>query len=228
MTSTQTHNPVTKPVCRVVVLISGSGSNLQALIDQQQEGQLAIEIVAVISNRPDVFGLERANKASIPHQVVNHRDYENRESFDIALAKVIDQYQPQLVVLAGFMRILTADFVRAYQGRMLNIHPSLLPKYQGLHTHQRALDAGDDCHGVTVHFVTEELDGGPSVVQAIVPIVEGDTADTLAKRIQQQEHIIYPLAVEWFAEQRLQLIDNQVQLNNETLASTGYQIDSRQ
>jgi phosphoribosylglycinamide formyltransferase-1 len=225
--STHTNNP-TQPTCRVVVLISGSGSNLQALIDQQQQGQLAIEIVAVISNKPDVFGLERAAKAGIPHQVVNHRDYDDRESFDLALAKVIDRYQPQLVVLAGFMRILTADFVRAYQGRMLNIHPSLLPKYQGLHTHQRALDAGDSCHGVTVHFVTEELDGGPSVIQAIVPIVGGDTADTLAKRIQQQEHIIYPLAVEWFAEQRLQLIDNQVQLNNETLTSTGYQIDSRQ
>lgn len=225
MTSTQSHNHPAN--CRVVVLISGSGSNLQALIDQQQAGKLAIEIVAVISNKPDVLGLERAAKAGIPQHVINHRDYADRESFDGALAKAIDNYQPQLVVLAGFMRILTADFVRAYQGRMLNIHPSLLPKYQGLHTHQRALDAGDDCHGVTVHFVTEELDGGPSVIQAIVPIIESDTADSLATRVQQQEHIIYPLAVEWFADKRLQLNNNHVQLDNNTLDSTGYQIDSR-
>lgn len=213
--------------CRVVVLISGGGSNLQALIDGQQDTSLPITLCGVISNRPDVFGLQRADNANIAHQVVNHKDFEDRESFDQALAQAIDQYQPDLVVLAGFMRILTADFVRHYQGRMLNIHPSLLPKYQGLHTHQRALDANDDCHGVTVHFVTEELDGGPTIVQAIVPINDNDTADILAQRVQAQEHIIYPMAVKWFAQQRLQLNNHGVVLDDKTLSSTGYQIDSR-
>jgi phosphoribosylglycinamide formyltransferase-1 len=212
--------------CRVVVLISGSGSNLQALIDSQQQN-LPISIVGVISNKPDVYGLQRADAACIPHQVVNHRDYDGREPFDQALAATIDQYQPDLVILAGFMRILTADFVRQYQGRMLNIHPSLLPKYQGLHTHQRALDANDHQHGVTVHFVTEELDGGPTIIQAIVPVVTGDTVDTLTKRVQAQEHIIYPMAVEWFATQRLRLDPQDTQkvlLDNEPLAPHGYQI----
>jgi len=213
--------------CRVVVLISGSGSNLQALIDGQANNSLPIEIVAVISNKPDVFGLERANNAHIPSLVINHKDYEDRTSFDRALSQKIQSYQPDLVVLAGFMRILTEAFVNDFQGRMLNIHPSLLPKYQGLHTHQRALDAGDSHHGVTVHFVTEELDGGPPVVQAIVPVLTDDTADTLAQRVQAQEHIIYPLAVEWFAKKRLRLEGNRVFLDNETLASHGHQIDTR-
>ncbi len=209
--------------CRVVVLISGSGSNLQALIDAQQQ-QLPIEIAGVISNKPGVLGLERAEKAGIDHQVLNHKDYDSRETFDEQLIVAIDSYKPDLVVLAGFMRILTADFVRHYEARLLNIHPSLLPKYQGLNTHQRALDAGDTCHGVTVHFVTEELDGGPPIIQAIVPIIEGDNAASLAKRVQGQEHIIYPMAVEWFATQRVQLNGTQVLLDNETLPSTGYQI----
>lgn len=213
--------------CRVVVLISGGGSNLQALIDGQKNGTLPIEITAVISNKPNVFGLERAENASIPNFLVNHRDYADRESFDVALAAEINQHTPDLVVLAGFMRILTADFVRGFQGRMLNIHPSLLPKYQGLHTHQRALDAGDDCHGVTVHFVTEELDGGPTVIQAIVDILKDDTPDSLATRVQAQEHIIYPLAVDWFAQQRLCLSDNQVHLDGHALPARGHQIDSR-
>jgi phosphoribosylglycinamide formyltransferase-1 len=227
MSTTKNNHDASKH-CRIVVLISGSGSNLQSLIDGQQQGTLAIDIVAVVSNKADVLGLQRAEKAGIPHHVIDHRDYVDRESFDQQLAITINRYQPELVVLAGFMRILTADFVRAYQGRMLNIHPSLLPKYQGLHTHQRALDAGDDCHGVSVHFVTEELDGGPNIIQAIVPIIQGDDADSLTKRVQQQEHIIYPMAVAWFAEKRLQLRGNHVQLDNETLSSTGYQIDRRQ
>ncbi len=213
--------------CKVVVLISGSGSNLQALIDGQQDSTLPIDICAVISNKPNVYGLERASNAGINHQVVDHKTFQSREDFDDALANVIDQYQPDLVVLAGFMRILTGDFVRRYQGRMLNIHPSLLPKYQGLNTHQRALDAGDACHGVTVHFVTEELDGGPPVIQAIVPIQSSDNAQTLSARVQQQEHIIYPMAVEWFAKQRLHLESNHVLLDGKTLSSCGYQIDSR-
>lgn len=214
----------TQIACRVVVLISGSGSNLQALIDGQQEHTLPITLVGVISNKPNVYGLERAKNANIPHQVINHHDFQDRESFDQRLAESIDQYQPDLVVLAGFMRILTADFVRAYQGRMVNIHPSLLPKYQGLHTHQRALDANDTEHGVTVHFVTEELDGGPTIIQAVVPIIDGDNVDSLAKRVQAQEHIIYPMAVKWFATQRLQLNGQQVLLDGEALPSHGYQI----
>ncbi|MGH1484584.1 MAG: phosphoribosylglycinamide formyltransferase [Cellvibrionaceae bacterium] len=217
---------MTTTPCRVVVLISGSGSNLQALIDGQKKGSLPISIEAVISNKADVFGLKRAATAKIATVTLDHKQFTDRESFDQALIKEIDQYQPELVVLAGFMRILTPEFVRHYQNRMLNIHPSLLPKYQGLHTHQRALDAGDKIHGVTVHFVTEELDGGPPVIQAIVPVSAEDTADTLAKRVQMQEHIIYPMAVEWFSNKRLSIKEQSVLLDGEPLAPNGYQIDT--
>ncbi len=213
--------------CRIVVLISGSGSNLQALIDEQLENKLLINIEAVISNQPGVYGLTRAQKHNIPTHVLAHKDYLDRASFDKALANTIDSYQPTLVVLAGFMRILTPEFVRHYTGRMLNIHPSLLPKYQGLHTHQRALDNQDDIHGVSVHFVTEELDGGPIVIQAIVPILQNDTVDSLSKRVQTQEHIIYPMAVNWFARERLAIQEDTVLLDGEPLDKTGHQIDSR-
>ncbi len=207
---------------RVVVLISGSGSNLQALIDGQKSGQLPIEIAAVISNRPGVRGLQRAEDAGIPALVLDHTRHDSREAFDTALRALIDEYRPGLVVLAGFMRILTPEFARHYEGRMLNIHPSLLPKYQGLHTHQRALDAGETEHGVTVHFVTAELDGGPSALQARVPVLPNDDADTLAARVQRQEHIIYPLAVEWFAQGRLRMESGQALLDNEPLGPNGY------
>ena len=210
--------------CRVVVLISGSGSNLQALIDGQKNNSMPINIEAVISNRKEVFGLERAESAGIPTITLSHTDFADRESFDQSLAQAIDQYKPDLIVLAGFMRILTGDFVRHYEGRLLNIHPSLLPKYQGLNTHQRALDAGDETHGVTVHFVTEELDGGPPIIQATVPIMENDSAETLAKRVQTQEHVIYPMAVHWFAEKRLTMDNSRVVLDGETLPKNGYQI----
>lgn len=224
---TITRAPSKGHCCQIVVLISGNGSNLQTLIDAQQYNASPINISAVISNNANAAGLQRAARAGIAHQVVDHRHYTDREAFDGALAAAIDSYQPDLVVLAGFMRILTPDFVRAYAGRMLNIHPSLLPKYQGLQTHQRALDAGDTIHGASVHFVTEELDGGPIIVQAIVPVVAGDDADKLAKRVQQQEHVIYPMAIEWFATQQLQLHCNRVLLNDDILPETGYQIDSR-
>ncbi|ODS24987.1 phosphoribosylglycinamide formyltransferase [Candidatus Endobugula sertula] len=210
--------------CKVVVLISGNGSNLQALIDGQEQGHLPIHIVSVISNIPEAAGLRRAVKAGIPQYTINHQDFTDREAFDTELSSTIDQYQPDLVVLAGFMRILTSDFTRHYQGRMLNIHPSLLPKYQGLHTHQRVLDAGDDYHGASVHFVTEKLDGGPTVIQAIVPVLKDDNATSLAKRVQLQEHIIYPMAVKWFARQQLELRGNQVLLNHSVLPDCGYQI----
>ncbi|RTZ81532.1 MAG: phosphoribosylglycinamide formyltransferase [Gammaproteobacteria bacterium] len=193
----------------VVVLISGGGTNLQAIIDAAEQG-LPIKIRAVISNRPDAYGLERARRAGIPTKVLDHRDYPDRESFDRALARLIDSYQPELVLLAGFMRILTPGFVHHYAGRMFNIHPSLLPRHQGLHTHERALQAGDSEHGASIHFVTEELDGGPVVLQARVPVQEGDTPDILAARVLEQEHRIYPLAVKWFAEGRLALDGNRV------------------
>jgi phosphoribosylglycinamide formyltransferase-1 len=188
-----------------VVLISGNGSNLQAIIDAIRHQELDAEVRAVISNNPDAYGLTRAREAGIPAKVLDHRNYASREAYDQELQALIDHYQPQLVILAGFMRILTEDFVNHYRGRMLNIHPSLLPKYQGLNTHQRVLEAGDNIHGVSVHFVTPELDGGPVILQAEVPVHPGDTADDLAQRIHQQEHVIYPLVIRWFAENRLAL-----------------------
>lgn len=214
-----------KPL-RVVVLISGSGSNLQALIDGVSSGELPIEIAAVISNRPDVMGLTRASKAGIPTLVLDHKNYPTREAFDTELMRTIDAYTPGLVVLAGFMRILTPAFTEHYLGRMLNIHPSLLPKYQGLHTHQRAIDARETHHGVSVHFVTAELDGGPVVIQAKVPVLETDDAGLLAKRVQRQEHLIYPMAIKWFAEGELTMTGGKVALNGELLAEGGYQIEA--
>lgn len=208
----------------VVVLISGSGSNLQALINGERTGDLPIRIVGVISNRPGVFGLERAESAGIKTCVLDHTDFTDRTAFDTALGESIDSFQPELIVLAGFMRILTEGFTRRYLGRMLNIHPSLLPKYQGLHTHKRVLDAGDNEHGVTVHFVTAELDGGPCAIQAVIPVLNDDTEQSLAIRVQQQEHVIYPLAVKWFAEQRLTMKNNAALLDNEPLPPTGYQV----
>ncbi|MCF7516659.1 phosphoribosylglycinamide formyltransferase [Pseudoalteromonas sp. CO302Y] len=191
--------------CRLVVLISGSGSNLQAIIDACARGEIKADIAAVISNKADAYGLERAKKAGIQTRVLSHKDFDSREAYDAELMDIIDSFEPNLVVLAGFMRILTPSLVQKFKGKMLNIHPSLLPKYQGLNTHQRAIDAKDEVHGVSVHFVTEELDGGPVVLQAKVPVLENDTADTLAQRVHQQEHIIYPLVVKWFSEQRLKM-----------------------
>ena len=211
---------------KVVVLVSGGGSNLQALIDGQQDGSLPIEIAAVISNRPGVKGLDRARDNGISAELLDHKNYPSRDDFDAALMNLIDGFNPELIVLAGFMRILTPQFTGHYLGRMLNIHPSLLPKYQGLHTHQRALDAADSEHGVSVHFVTAELDGGPIAIQARVPIQLNDDADRLAKRVQVQEHVIYPLAVKWFALRRLTMKDNVAVLDKKALPNSGYQIDT--
>lgn len=201
--------------CPVVVLVSGSGSNLQALIDTRDAADPAVEIRAVISNKPDAFGLERAARAGIPGIVVNHRDYPDRKSFDAELIRQIDALQPELVILAGFMRILTKGFVEHYAGRLINIHPSLLPRYPGLNTHTRAIENGDSEAGATVHFVTPEVDGGPIIIQARVAIEEKDTADTLAARVLQQEHVIYPRAVRWFADRRLTIENGQVLLDGE-------------
>lgn len=189
----------------IVILISGSGSNMQAIIDAVDSGEIPGHISAVISNRPDAFGLERAQAAGILTEVVDHTEFKSREIFDLNLIRKIDEFEPDLVILAGFMRILTPDFVRRYSGKLINIHPSLLPKYQGLHTHRRAIEAGDSEHGASVHFVTEELDGGPVFIQASVPVKEGDTPELLAKRVLIQEHKIFPIAVKWFMEGRVQL-----------------------
>ena len=194
----------------IVVLISGNGTNLQAIIDAVRRGELAAEIRAVISNRPQAFGLERARRAGIPAETVDHTRYPDRNDFDAALRAMIDRYQPALVILAGFMRILTPEFVTHYHGRMLNIHPSLLPAFRGLDTHRRALAAGAKAHGVSVHFVTVELDGGPVIIQQQVPILPGDDAGTLAARVQTAEHRLYPRVIQWFAEGRIGLRDNRV------------------
>jgi phosphoribosylglycinamide formyltransferase-1 len=200
----------------VVVLISGSGSNLQALIDRAAAGA-PYEVSAVISNKPGVQGLSRAQQAGIPTRVLDHRRFADRSSFDAALAELIDDFEPGLVVLAGFMRILTPAFVRRYAGRLLNIHPSLLPRYQGLNTHARAIEAGDTEAGASVHFVTEELDGGPVVAQARVPVLPQDTPQTLAERVLRVEHQLYPQVVQWFAAGRLRLGPGHIELDGQPL-----------
>lgn len=186
----------------VAVLISGNGSNLQALIDRTD---LPIRIRAVVSNEPGAFGLKRAHQAGIETRILSHRDYRSREAYDAALGVLLDEFEPGLIVLAGFMRILTPAFVARFQGRMLNIHPSLLPRFRGLHTHQRVLEAGETVHGASVHFVTEELDSGPVVLQAKVSVMPGDDPEQLAARVLKQEHRIYPQAVRWFAQGWLRL-----------------------
>lgn len=189
----------------IVVLISGSGSNLQAMIDGAANGSLPIHILAVIANVQGAFGLERARQAGITTQVLSHKNFADRETFDTALMGLIDSFHPGLVVLAGFMRILTPGFVAHYRGRLLNIHPSLLPKYRGLHTHERVLAAQEREHGATVHFVTEELDGGPAILQARVFVAADDDVSRLAARVLIQEHRIYPQVVRWLAQGRLEL-----------------------
>ena len=201
----------------LVVLISGNGSNLQAIIDAIRGQGLQAEVRAVISNNPGAYGLTRARNANIAAEILDHRRFPSRDAYDRELQALIDRYQPDLVVLAGFMRILTEDFVNHYHGRMLNIHPSLLPKYQGLNTHQRVLEAGDAIHGVSVHFVTPELDGGPVILQAEVPVHPGDNADDLAQRVHQQEHVIYPLVIRWFAEGRLCFHNNTILFDGKPL-----------
>lgn len=203
----------------VVVLISGNGTNLQAIIDAQQRGELPIEIRAVISNRADAFGLERARRAGIATNVVEHTRFASRAEFDHALQTQIDATGAQLIILAGFMRILTPEFVQHYSGRLLNIHPSLLPKHRGLRTHAAALAAGDAQHGASVHFVSTELDGGPVIAQARVPIHADDTATTLAERVRTQEQIIYPLVIGWYASGRLRLSNGQIVLDEQILRS---------
>jgi phosphoribosylglycinamide formyltransferase-1 len=208
---------------RIAVLISGSGSNLQALIDASRRGDMAGDIALVISNKAEAYGLQRANKAGIDTVVIDHREFECREVYDQAIAAELNKVQPNLIVLAGYMRILSHEFVEKYRGRLINVHPSLLPKYPGLHTHKRAIEAGDSDHGATVHFVTEELDGGPPIVQGRISISNSDEAE-LASRVQQEiEHRIYPLAVDWFLNGRLQFSDNHAYLDRELIPPSGIQ-----
>lgn len=195
---------------RAVVLVSGRGSNLQSLIDAVHAGRLALDIRAVVSNEPGAAGLRRAEAAGIETLALDHRAFSKRQDFDDALAGLIDARRPDLVILAGFMRILGAAFVRRYHGRLMNIHPSLLPAFPGLDTHRRAILAGVKVHGATVHFVTEELDGGPIIVQSSVRVRPDDDVDTLAARVLEQEHRIYPLAVRWFSEGRLRIRGGEV------------------
>jgi len=187
----------------LVVLISGQGSTLQAIIEQITAHKLDAEILAVISNNPTAYGLQRANDANIKTHIINHRDYHDRYQYDMALKNIIDLYQPDIIVLAGFMRILSAEFINTFQHKIVNVHPSLLPAYKGLNTHQRALEDQAKEHGCSIHFVTEALDGGPVVLQARVAILDTDDANTLAQRVQAKEHIIYPRVLQWLADSTL-------------------------
>lgn len=208
----------------VVVLISGNGSNLQAIMDFSSAGNYRVS--GVISNKSDAYGLQRAKQSNIPTTVVDHLQYASRDLFDQALIQAIDEYEPGPIVLAGFMRILGADFVKRYQGKILNIHPSLLPDYPGTNTHQRVLDAGEKLHGVSVHFVTEELDGGPVIAQESIAIESIDDAETLAMKIHAKEHALYPNVVSWFADGRLRLDGNDAFLDEQLLPETGERTDA--
>jgi len=207
---------------KIVVLISGSGSNLQSIIEGCQSGTIKGHIVAVVSNQSTAYGLVRAQQAGIPAACLDAKTYTNRQAYDAALLALIEQYQPDLVVLAGFMRILSPEFVTHFTGKLLNIHPSLLPKYPGLHTHRKALENGDQEHGTSVHFVTEELDGGPVILQAKVPVFHEDTEEDLIERVKTQEHAIYPLVVQWFSDNRLTMVEGKAVLDGKTLPQQGY------
>lgn len=189
----------------IVVLISGRGSNMRSIVEACAAERWPARVAAVIGNRPGAAGLDYARERGIATALVDHKAFDSRDAFDAALADAIDGFAPDVVVLAGFMRILGAAFVRRYEGRMLNIHPSLLPSFPGLHTHERALEAGCKVAGATVHFVTPELDHGPIVMQAVVPVRPGDTAELLAERVLEREHVIYPRSVRWLVEGRLRV-----------------------
>jgi phosphoribosylglycinamide formyltransferase-1 len=208
----------------IIVLVSGNGSNLQAIIDDISQQKINGKITAVIANKESSYALIRAKDAGIPAIFIDHTSFTSREEYDVKMAECINEYSPNLIVLAGFMRILTPVFVEHFRGKILNIHPSLLPKYKGLDTHQRAIDAGDKEHGASVHFVTPELDGGPVVLQSKVPVFDEQDTLELADRVQQQERQMYPLVIKWFCEDRLHMIDNNAVLDDQILAEEGYAI----
>ena len=201
----------------IVILISGRGSNMHAIAEQAASGAIPVEVRAVISDKAEAGGLATAAAMNIPARSLSPREFPDRASYDQALAALVASFEPELVVLAGFMRILSPGFIAAFADRILNIHPSLLPLYRGLHTHRRALEAGDTLHGCSVHFVTEELDGGPLVIQAQVKVRPGDSESTLSARVQQQEHRIYSQAIDWFARRRLQLREQRAWLDGRPL-----------
>ncbi len=204
---------------KIATLISGSGSNLQAIIDAIARGDIAGQIAGVLSNRADAYGLERARQQGIPTAIITHGDFADRATFDQALMRQIDAWNVDIVVLAGFMRILTPEFVAHYDGRLLNIHPSLLPRYKGLHTHRRALEAGDREHGCSVHFVSAELDGGPVVAQATVPVLAGDDEAGLAARVHEAEHRLYPAVLRWLASGELEYRDGRIRFQGQPLVA---------
>lgn len=201
----------------IAILISGRGSNMRVIVERAAAGTLPVDVRVVVSDKPSAEGLGLAADMNIATRVLEPRDFPDRPAYDRALVELLRQFQPQLVLLAGFMRILTPQFIGAFAGRMLNVHPSLLPKYPGLHTHRRCLEAGDPTHGASIHFVTEQLDGGPVVLQAEVPVVPGDTEITLSARVQQAEHKIYPQAIDWFARGRLLLQNGRAWLDGKPL-----------
>lgn len=202
---------------RIVVLISGNGSNLQAMIDHINLGNIKATISAVISNKANVYGLKRAELADIETHIIDHTHYATRMLFDQSLADIIDQYRPNIIILAGFMRILTPEFVIRYTGKLINIHPSLLPLYRGLHTHKRVLENGATQHGASVHFVTPELDSGAVIIQGLVTVKKNDTEETLSNRVHQIEHIIYPQAVKLLTENKIELKADSIYINNHLL-----------
>ncbi|WP_130830997.1 phosphoribosylglycinamide formyltransferase [[Erwinia] mediterraneensis] len=210
---------------KLVVLISGNGSNLQSILDACASGRINGSVAAVFSNKASAYGLTRAREAQVPACYLDASAFADRAAFDCQLMQEIDAFSPDLVVLAGYMRILSPQFVAHYQDRLLNIHPSLLPKYPGLHTHRQALENGDTQHGTSVHFVTDELDGGPVILQAKVPIFAGDTEEEITARVQHQEHAIYPLVIGWFLEGRLVMRDNRAWLDGAPLPAQGYASD---
>jgi len=216
---TDTSSPKPDRRLPVVILISGRGSNMRVIAERAAGGALPVEVRAVISDQPAAAGLVTAQAMNIPALTLQARAFPDRPAYDAALAELVGRYRPELVILAGFMRILTPNFITPYAGRILNIHPSLLPKYRGLHTHRRVLEAGDAVHGVSVHFVTEELDGGPLIVQARVPVLPGDDETSLSARVQRQEHRIYPQAVDWLARGRLQWREHQPWLDGQPLTA---------
>jgi phosphoribosylglycinamide formyltransferase-1 len=202
---------------RIAILVSGHGSNLQALIDGCNSGLIQGSIVGVLTNRPDAYALERAKQAGLRHTVIDHRDYADRQTFEAALTQMLNSWQPDLIVLAGFMRVLTAGFVNRFSGQIVNIHPSLLSSYKGLHTHARVLAAGERFHGCSVHFVTPELDSGAVIAQSLFEVTDRHTADDLAQHVHQLEHQLYPRIVSWIAAGRVALLGNRVYLDGQVM-----------